>query len=40
MDNEVVVHIYNRILLSYIKKIELIQVSPNEADEPKAYYTE
>ena len=35
---EVVVHIYNGILLSYKK--ECIWVSSNEVDEPGAYYTE
>ena len=38
MDKEVVVHIHNGILLSYKK--ECIWVSPNEVDEPGAYYTE
>ena len=38
MDKEVVVHIHNRILLSYEK--EGIWVSSNEVDEPRAYYTE
>ena len=38
MDKEVVVHIYNGILLSYKKKH--IWVSSNEVDEPRAYYTE
>ena len=37
MDIEIVSHIYNGILLSY--KNEHIWVSPNEVDEPKAYYT-
>ena len=36
MDTEIVVHIYNEILLSYKKHI---QVSPNEVHEPRAYYT-
>ena len=36
MDNEVVVHIHNGILLSHKK--EHIGVSSNEADEPRAYY--
>ena len=38
MDKEPVVHIHNRILLGY--KNELIQVSSNEVDEPRTYYTE
>ena len=38
MDTEIVVHIYNGILLSYEK--ECIRVSPNEVDEPRTYYTE
>ena len=38
MDTEIVVHIYNGILLSYKK--EYIWVSPNEVDESRAYYTE
>ena len=38
MDKEAVVHIYNGILLSHKK--EYISVSPNEADEPRAYHTE
>ena len=38
MDKEVVVHIYNEILLSHEK--EHIWVSSNEVDEPRAYYTE
>ena len=38
MDKEVVVHIYKGILLSHKK--ECIWVSSNEADEPRAYYTE
>ena len=37
-DREVVVHIYNEILLSHRK--EHIWVSSNEGDEPRAYYTE
>ena len=37
MDTEIVVHMYNGILLSYKK--EHIQVSPNEVDEFKVYYT-
>ena len=37
-DREVVVHIYNEILLSNRK--EHIWVSSNEGDEPRAYYTE
>ena len=36
MDKEVVVHIHNGILLSHKK--EHIWVSPDEVDEPKAYY--
>ena len=38
MDIEVVVHIYNGILLSYKK--ECIWVSSNEMDEPRAHYEE
>ena len=38
MDKEAVVHIYNGILLSHKK--ECTWVSPNEVDEPRAYYTE
>ena len=38
MDKEIVVRIYNGILLSYKK--ECIWVSSNEVDEPRAYYTE
>ena len=38
MDKEAVVHIYSGVLLSHKK--ELIWVSSNEVDEPKAYYTE
>ena len=38
MDTETVVHIYNGMLLSYKK--ECIWVSPNEVDEPRAYYAE
>ena len=38
MDEEVVVHIRNGILLSH--KRGCIWVSSNEVDEPKAYYTE
>ena len=38
MDKEVVVQIYNGILLSYTK--ERVWVSSNEVDEPRAYYTE
>ena len=38
MDKEVVVHIHNGILLSHKK--EHIWVSPNEVDEPRAYYAE
>ena len=37
-DKEVVVCIYNTILLSHEK--EHIWVSSNEVDEPRAYYTE
>ena len=38
MNKEVVVHIYNGILLGHKK--ECILVSSNEVDESKAYYTE
>ena len=38
MDKEAVVHIYNRVLLSY--KNECIWVSSKEVDEFRAYYTE
>ena len=38
MDKEVVVHIHNGILPSHEK--DLIWVSSNEVDEPKAYHTE
>ena len=38
MDKEVVVHIYNGILLSYKK--EHIWVCSNEVDEPNTYYTD
>ena len=38
MDKEVVVHVYNGMLLSHKK--EDIWVSSNEVDEPRAYYTE
>ena len=38
MDKEIVVHIYNGILLSYKK--EHIWVNPNEVDEPRPYCTE
>ena len=38
MDKEVVVHVYNGILLSH--KQEHIWVNSNEVDEPRAYYTE
>ena len=38
MNKEVMVHIYNRILLSYKK--EHIWVSSNEVDEPRAYYAD
>ena len=38
MDKEAVVHVCYRILLSHKK--EHIWVSPNEVDEPRAYYTE
>ena len=38
MDKEVVVHIYNEILLSYEK--EQIWVSCSKVDESRAYYTE
>ena len=36
MNTEIVVHIYNGILLSYEKGY--ISVSPNELDEPRTYY--
>ena len=36
IDKEVVVHIYNAMLLSH--KMEHIWVSYNEVDEPRAYY--
>ena len=38
MDQEVVIHIHNEILLSHEK--ECIWVSSDEVDKPKAYYTE
>ena len=38
MDTEIVVHIYNRLLLNFKK--ECIWVSLNEVDEPRAYCTE
>ena len=38
MDKEVVVHVYNGILLSRNK--ESIQVSSSEVDEPRAHCTE
>ena len=38
MDKEFVVYIYNGVLVSH--KREHIWVSPNEVDEPRAYYTE
>ena len=38
MDKEVVVHIYNGILLSHKK--EHIWVSSDEVDEPRIYYTD
>ena len=38
MDKEVVVHIYNGILLSHKK--EHIWVSSDEVDEPGSYYIE
>ena len=38
MSKEDVVHMHNGILLSYKK--ELIWVSYDELDEPRAYYTE
>ena len=38
MDKEAVVHVCDGILLSHKK--EHIWVSPNEVDEPRAYYTE
>ena len=39
MDKEVVLHIYNGILLSHKKK-QCIWVRSNEVDEPRAYFTE
>ena len=38
MDEEVVVHTHNGMLLSH--KGDHIGVSSNEVDEPRAYYTE
>ena len=38
MDKEVMVHIYDGILLSHKK--EHIWVSSDEVDEPRTYYTE
>ena len=38
MDKQVMVHIQNGILLSYLK--ECIWISSNEVDETGAYYTE
>ena len=38
MDEELVAHIHNRILLSHKK--EHLWVSSNEVDEPRTYYTE
>ena len=38
MDKEAVVHTCNGILLS--NKNKYIRVSPNDIDEPRAYYTE
>ena len=38
MGKEAMVHVHNGILLSHKK--EYIQVSSNEVDEPRAYYTE
>ena len=38
MDKEVVLHMHNGTLFSY--KREVIWVSSNEVDEPRAYYTE
>ena len=38
MDKEVVVDIYNGVLLNH--KQEHISVSSNEVNEPRAYYTE
>ena len=38
MNKEVVVYIYNGVLLSHEK--EHIWVSSNEVDEPRIYYTE
>ena len=36
VDKEIVVHVYNGLLLSHKK--ERIWVSSNEVDEPRAYY--
>ena len=38
MDKEIVVHVYNGILLSHNK--ESVWVSSTEMDEPRAHYTE
>ena len=38
MDKEVMLHIYNGILLSHEK--EHIWLSSNKVDQPRAYYTE
>ena len=41
MDKEVAVHIQNGKLLTYLKKKKQhIEISSNEVDEIKAYYTE
>ena len=37
-NKEIVVHIHNEMLLSH--KMEHVQVSSNELDEPRTYYTE
>ena len=38
MNKEAVLHMYNGVLVSHRK--ECIQVSSNEVDEPRAYYTD
>ena len=38
IDKEVVVHVYNGVLLSHKK--EHIWISSNDVDEPRAYYIE
>ena len=41
MDKEVLVHMHDRILLSYKKEIYLSQFyEVDEVNEPRAYYTE